>query len=365
MREVPSSWVGAPPRIRILLASLLLSAAAATAESRVWTAQSGATVEAEWVSAERGQVTLRKVDGKLLGIPLNALSEKDQTYVREKLKTGASSEAMSSQAAALAASAEPVSAGASVGKLALGGVELKPGDLVTFLAPLPPDAVKELKKEKNTIVTEARVGVAIPVGFDPSKPQRVLVASATSDGNSSSVNHAQLYKKEALALGWVVLAGDPPNNELPKDISHMWRWGLIQAGLEELHRVWPASKTWAYAAGGFSGGAKRSGYIAAIMANAGYEMIGMYMGGCNHDLASHGLREYRPNRSLFLRVPTFISNGTRDTVSTVQHAERVRDSLRTTGFKHVRLETYDGDHALYRPHTTTALSWFDEMRNKK
>jgi len=350
--------------MRILLASLLLSAAAAIAESRVWTAQSGATVEAEWVSAERGQVTLRKVDGKLLGIPLNALSEEDQTYVREKLKTGGSSAAMSPQAAALAASTEPVSAGASVGKLALGGVELKPGEWVTFLAPLPPDAVKELKKEKNTIVTEARVGVAIPVGFDPAKPQRVLVVSSTSDGNASSIEHAQSYKKEALELGWVVLAADPPHSEAPKKISNMWRWGLIQAGLEEMHRVWPASKTWAYAAGGFSGGAKRSGYIAAIMADAGYEMIGMYMGGCNHEMASDGLRIYGPSRSSFLRVPSFISNGTRDTVSTVQHAERVRDSLRTTGFKHVRLETYDGDHTPYPPHTTAALSWFDELHNE-
>lgn len=50
-----------------------------------------------------------------------------------------------------------------------------------------------------------------------------------------------------------------------------------------------------------------------------------------------------------------------DKVSTVQHAQRVRDSLRGTGFKEVRLETYAGGHDPFAPHTDLALAWFEEQ----
>ena len=54
------------------------AAGSAGAESRVWTALSGSTVEAEWTGEEAGKVLLRNADGKVLGIALNSLSEADQ-----------------------------------------------------------------------------------------------------------------------------------------------------------------------------------------------------------------------------------------------------------------------------------------------
>lgn len=307
---------------------LLLLAGSADAESRTWTARSGATMEAEWAGEEAGMVRLRKADGKVLGIALSALSDADQAFIRSQRPAATTS----------TAAATPATASA----MTLGGVDLKRGELITFLAPLPSNAVKALKKEDNTVVTEARVGLAVPENFDPAKPQRVLVVSATSDGNSSSIGHAQQYIREALARGWVVLAADPPNEEAPREISNMWRWGLLQAGLQEMHRAWPGSRTWSYATAGYSGGAKRSGYIGALLAADDYPLIGMFMGGCNQDMASLGLRDYGPKKSAFLKVPVFLSSGTEDKTATVRHAQTVRDSLRNTGFKEIRAETYAG-----------------------
>lgn len=338
-------------RARLLVVAGLL-AISAHAEGRVWTSRTGSTVEAEWAGEEAGRVLLRKADGKTVGIALTALSDADQAYVRS----------LRPAAPAVKPAATPGGlTSAATNRMTLGGVEVVRGDMITFIAPMPSNAVKALKKEHNTEISEALIGVAVPAGFDPAKPHRVLVVSATSDANSQSIGHARQYMKEALARGWVVMAADPPNAQEPKEQSNMWRWGLIQAGLAEMHRAWSGSRAWPYATAGFSGGAKRSGYIGALLAEADYTLIGMFMGGCNQDMASKGLQEYGPKRSAFVRVPVFVSNGTEDKTSTVQHAERVRDSLRATGFKEVRLETYAGGHDPHAPHTGQALAWFEEL----
>lgn len=338
--------------VRAWLVAGLVAAGWAAAEGRVWTARSGSTVEAEWAGEEAGRVLLRKPDGKTLGIALSALSDEDQAYVRS-LRPAAPAQP--------APGALPGAAPVATNRMSLGGVEVVRGEMITFQAPLPSNAVKALKKEHNTIIPEALVGVAVPPGFDPAKPQRVLVVSATSDGNAQNIGHARQYMKEALARGWVVLAADPPGAQEPKEQSNMWRWGLVQAGLAEMHRAWPGSRAWSYATAGFSGGAKQSGYIGALLAEEDYTLIGMFMGGCNQDMASKGLQEYGPKRSAFVRVPVFLSNGTEDKISTVQHAQNVRDSLRSSGFKEVRLETYAGGHDPHAPHTDQALAWFEEL----
>lgn len=344
----------------LLLAGVLsvVVTSGAAEESRTWTSRTGNTVDAEWAGENNGTVMLRRADGKTVGIAISALSDADQNYLRNR-QTATPSPMAPAEAAAPAPAASTAAA-----SMALGGVEIKPGELITFLAPLPADAVLALKKENNTEVTQAMVGVAVPANFDPAKPWNVFVISATSDGNALSVNHLKQYMKEALARGWVLMAADGPNGEAPSEHSNTWRWSLIRAGLEEMHRAWPASRTWPYAAGGFSGGAKRSGYIAALLASEDYRVIGMFMGGCNQDMASLGLQEYSPKRSAFQRVPIFISSGTSDTIATEAAAQRVKDSMRKTGFKDVRLETYPGKHDPFSQHTDLALAWFEELAQK-
>ncbi len=347
----------------VLIPAAMLWVLAWTADARdprVWTSRSGTQIEAEWVGDRDGTVTLRKFDGKLVRIGLSSLSDIDVAYVKSLHRT-TSAPATSSPPASASSASTPAAPAPAASRMSLGGVDVAPGILITFLAPLPSNAVRALHKEHNTIVTQARVGVAVPPNFDPAKPQRVFVVSATSDGNSMSIEHLKQYMKEALARGWVLMAADPPNGEEPTDVSNTWRWSLIRAGLDEMHRAWPGSRTWSYAAGGFSGGAKRSGYIAALLAKADYRVIGMYMGGCNEDMATQGLNEYQPKRSAFQRVPIFLSSGTRDSTATPDATVRVKDSMRNMGFRYVRIESYPGGHDPYPPHTDLALAWFDEI----
>lgn len=347
--------MGAPHMVnRLLVVTIWMVVAAGHvgAEMRTWTSRTGAQVEAEWVGEQGGKAMLRKADGKTVGIALASLSDADQTYVRS----------LRAPVAPITPGPAPVPAAApAANRMSLGGVDVVKGDATSFLAPLPEDAIKALKKEDNTEIAEARVAVAVPENFDPARTWKVLVVSATSDANSQSIGHMHQFKKEALARGWVLMAADPPNAEAPKDCNNTWRWSLIRAGLDEMHRAWPGSRAWSYATAGFSGGAKRSGYIAALLAEADYHVIGMYMGGCNQDMASLGLKEFGPKRSAFLKVPIFLSNGDRDATAPVSSGVRVKNSMDATGFKHLRMETYPGGHDLYPAHTDTALAWFEEL----
>ncbi len=118
---------------------------------------------------------------------------------------------------------------------------------------------------------------------------------------------------------------------------------------------------WSYATGGFSGGAKYSGYMAALLADSDYRVIGMFMGGCNEDMATKGLRDYGPKRSAFIRVPIFLSAGKEDNIAPVSSVEKVERSMDASGFKDIRMETYPGGHDPYPPHTDLALGWFEQL----
>jgi len=323
------------------------------AEPRTWTSRTGSQVTADLAGEEGERVLLRKADGQILGILFTGLSEADQEFVRRQRVPTAEAPAVENQ--------PPAPAPALQGALTLGGVEITPGQLIRFHAPLPADAVRALDKDHNTVVTNAKVGIAVPVSFDPAKHWNIIIISATSDMNSLSIGHAGQYLDAILGRNWVVMAADGPNDDAPVNVNNTWRWSLIRAGLEELHRQWPASKSWSYATGGFSGGAKRSGYIAALLASSGYKVIGMFMGGCNQDMATAGANEYKPSRWTFLKVPIFLSNGLEDKVATVEAGRQVRDSMNKGGFKNIRVETCPGGHDPYPEHMRQALAWFEEM----
>tara|TARA_B100001057_G_scaffold287887_1_gene287941 strand:- start:1514 stop:2272 length:759 start_codon:yes stop_codon:yes gene_type:complete len=58
--------------------------ATCNAELRTWTAVNGKEVEAEFVSNNDGQVSLKMKTGKIFKVPLNKLSEADQIFLRGK-----------------------------------------------------------------------------------------------------------------------------------------------------------------------------------------------------------------------------------------------------------------------------------------
>ena len=81
----------------------------------------------------------------------------------------------------------------------------------------------------------------------------------------------EFYGKPATNEGWVVLAGDGENN--PTRDTGGWRAGMTLAALDALHRSFPGSNKWPVAMAGFSGGAKRVGHLAPLLAVAGNRIM--------------------------------------------------------------------------------------------
>ena len=322
--------------------------------ARVWTSQRGSTIDAEFVRMEGDLVILQKNDGEQLRIRLADLIPADQVFARQ------SSVAPTIPAAHRNTKPQtPITPGYS---MIMNGVELVPGKRIQYEADVPNTLQKEASKDGNPTQLKSRAVIALPMNFDPAKTYPVLIINATSDGNASSVDHHRQYWETGIDRGWIVIAADPL--EKPKVDNNMWRWALVSSSLESIHKIWPQSRAWPVATAGFSGGAKRSGYIGALLAKNDYKLIGMFMGGCNQDMASKGLETFKPKKSDFLRVPIFLSNGTSDTIATVEAGRRTLQSMDKSGFKKLKLETYDGGHELYKPHVMTALDWFTSEQNK-
>lgn len=252
--------------------------------------------------------------------------------------------------AATPAVASPAGAGGS-GVLA----GLRPGSVFTFRVPLSPEAQKFARAEGNPGAGEATVGVCVPSGFSPGKPWPVLVVFTTSDGDFSHVKRMNAFVRTALARGWVVLAADGPAK--PPKIAPEWCWAMLSTGLNALEKEWPDVKTWSFACGGNSGGAKLSGLMASLMAENGLKISGIFMGGCNADMLSVGFKRYRPPTA-FKKTPVFLSSGDQDRTATPAQVANVAAAMKATGFRNLRLESYSGGHLMDDSQLGAALDWF-------
>ena len=210
----------------------------------------------------------------------------------------------------------------------------------------------------NTPPAKAIAVLAVPPGFDPHKTWPVLLVFSTDDFKRLSRDDLErIYRRDALAEGWVVLAGDGP--EFPRHGTSAWRAGMTLAALEALYRSFPGSAKWPVACAGYSGGAKQTGDLAPLFALAGCRMIGIYLTGINVDTLSPAYAALKPGHD-FLHTPVFISVGRDDKVAPPHTQMAVNLGLKRTGFDHVRLETFLGPHVVKRSHLREALRWFRE-----
>lgn len=232
---------------------------------------------------------------------------------------------------------------------------LRPGSVLTFRVPLSPEAQKFARAEGNPGAGEATVGVCVPPGFAPGKAWPVLVVFTTSDGDFSHVKRMTAFVRTAAAKGWVVLAGDGPAK--PPKIAPEWCWAMLSTGLDALEKEWPGVKTWSFACAGNSGGAKMSGLMAPLMAENGLKISGVFMGGCNADLLSVGIKEYRPPAG-FKKVAVYLSSGDTDRTATPAQVANVAASMKATGFRNLKLQTYAGGHGMDDAQLGEALDWF-------
>ncbi len=227
-----------------------------------------------------------------------------------------------------------------------------PGEVLVTEVKLSPANRALAAREGKAALTTARLSLVVPPGFDPAKSWPILVINNTENyANSDAMNE---FKEAAIAEGWIIMGADPIDAE--KDANGGWRSPCSLAGLDYLAAAWPGANKWPVACGGMSGGAKNSALVAGEVVKAHHPLIGILMMGCNQDMASAELRKGSPPQ--FLVVPIFLSSGKADTIATPAQTEGVKESMRRTGFRKVRLETHDGAHVVCQPHIGEALRWF-------
>lgn len=338
-----------------------LSSFAASPQTRPWKeAVTGRIMVGEFVESDGSLVTLR-VKGQVHTMPLNRLCEEDQAWIRQK--------------SGKETTPAPAGTTSAPGELKIAGVVFTPGNKVDFETPFSEALRAKLKKRLGGVkdpytdidMTRAAVGLYVPPGFDPTKSWPVMIISVTDTGRSqgkfpSSVKSMGAYIQAARSQKWVLLAADCPGYLTPGLPFN--RCALAEAALEALADAWPASKQWPIATAGYSGGAKYSGWLGGWFSECGRNVLGMFMAGCNEDMASRALQELRPSKKIFNRTKVFLSIGSRDVIAGPDKAEAVVKSLKRSGFDDIQSVVFDGVHELRRDHLMTAMHWFTEKTSQ-
>ena len=243
--------------------------------------------------------------------------------------------------------------------LKFGDVSFSPGSTVRANVPLNAQEKSFAAEGGNAVPASAVAVLATPSNFDPHRTWPVLIVLSTSDSQRQDRDDlVQFYRKPALAEGWILLAGDGPR--LPRLDNAAWRAAMTLAALDALHRCFAGSEKWPVACIGLSGGARRAGFIAPLLARLGVRVIGICLTGVNEDHLSEGYKKFEPGPA-FLTTPVFISAGRDDKVATETAQYGVFSSIKKTGFSRVRIETFHGGHEVKDFETTTALRWFRAM----
>lgn len=235
----------------------------------------------------------------------------------------------------------------------LGTNVMESGRLLFFKAPLNAYARSQLGR-LGAAVPFVNAVLALPPAWE-GKPRLPLLVVCSPSG-APAVPGVAGYTNGAFAEGWAVIAADGPPLPAERD-SVMWNWATVGSALDYLHQADPKSRAWLLAVGGFSGGAKRAACVAAAAMESGYEVKGVFMGGCNEDKVTTGALLYRAGPK-FQTTPMFLSNGNQDPIAGPEWGAAVKASMERSGFRNTRNGTYAGGHRLDTTQLREALKWF-------
>jgi hypothetical protein len=240
-----------------------------------------------------------------------------------------------------------------------GGVPFSPGSTVRANVPLSPQEKSYAAQGGNPVPPNAVAVLATPGNFDPTKTWPVLVICSTTDFKRQNRDDlVDFYRRVGLAEGWVLLAGDGPQQARNDNVA--WREAMTMAAIDALHRSFAGSEKWPIACAGFSGGGKGVGYVAPFLARNRCRVIGIYMTGANEDHLSDGYTRLHPGPD-FLNTPVYVSAGRDDRIATIEQQYNVVGSIKRTGFQRIRIGTFHGGHEVNDAQTSIALHWFREL----
>ena len=228
---------------------------------------------------------------------------------------------------------------------ALAAPMLTHGTLREFNVELPDELRTMAGRGKLSHVAHALVTVAVPTGIDVGRDTPLLVVSATSEpGYQSSRHLLRDYADAATSAGWMIVAADPAEGVAFDQDGVPMRLALNTAALAVVSREWPDAAKAPLAFGGFSGGAKYSGWLAAAFASQRRAVIGIYLAGINQNTVIDGATQFGVLDGAFRRIPVFLQVGDQDDIATPTDHRTLASELRHAGFKNVRVESFVGKH---------------------
>jgi predicted esterase len=244
---------------------------------------------------------------------------------------------------------------------AIAAAGLNAGGLSEFKVELTSELRELAGRGKPSPVTHALVTFAVPANFDAARDWPVMVISATSEPGNPNRGLLREYAAAALASGWILVAADPAEKIPPEQDEVLVRFVLNFAALAALASQWPGAGKAPLAFGGFSGGAKYSGWLAAAFRDQGRTVMGIYVAGINLNTVLSAARDFNVLNEAYKRIPVFLQSGEEDEIATPADHRRIQAELEGAGFKHVRIEYFRGPHVENAALLRTALDWFREL----
>jgi hypothetical protein len=306
-------------------------------EPRKWTNTTGKSITASIQSATDADVTLL-VKGKSNPniLKLEDLSQGDQDYVKNWLVLKGKYEEYRKELA-----------------FSIQGVKITPGKLQEFEMIID---VERWGKNPSYIKPTYKLGLIVPPDFDPINKRYTLINIAANTSLKEPLKQLPTFSRLALEGDCIVFSVDDNAfvNYLPMiciyDILEE-KWGL-------------KSKKLPVAYYGYSGGAKRATYNLGHGVLFNLNVIGAYLGGCNEDRTKDIISNFKLNdlgKSIYRKVPVWLSSGTADKVATPDQVEKVAKSLEKHGVENVKINTHPSGHALFQDDLIPALKWMKEL----
>jgi len=236
------------PCIVVAVAAAVLgsvfSPLASTLEARTFTDATGRIMEAEVLSKQGDQVTIRRADGVSFTVPINKFSEADQQYIQGWQPAAAPAPMVPRPSGLLPATPSATTPAAL-------DERVKPGAIVALEFP-------DLPKDHNGNV--ATCNVRIPEKFDATKPVPLLVWIGGGKGSNSPNGGFALVNKEDYAIAALPYPSSVPT---PRDalssgeMDDIWEYHKVM--LAELVKLLPNLDPKMRVVGGFSNGAHTIG----------------------------------------------------------------------------------------------------------
>jgi hypothetical protein len=245
-------------------------------------------------------------------------------------------------------------------RLKLGSEVITPGKSIIATLPFPvPAAAKVVGQAHGKPSTTFKMLVAVPEGFDPAKPQKVVVVHSTTDGSGQSTKAAESYLSTALGAGWVVLATDGEFGK-PEGIGDNlpFRHALTFSALDTLQGKWPGIKQWRYANAGFSGGCGYASYLAGCMDDEGYTVAGTFLSCGAYSTANWEQRGALKTKPRFRKLPIYYSFGKTDSICKPKHGETVLAGVEAAKYKNLTVNWFEGGHEMRKEDFKAALEIF-------